>query len=142
MGALTGAGTQIYLWNGPPGAVRYSLGDSRMRARVVCLAVAMAIGAARDAHALDGHRRVTQYAQTHFAAHDGMPHGVTTAIVQTGDGYLWAASHEGLSRFDGAAFTTFDHRGTEGVPTNVFTALAVDPAGTLWAGTRDRGVLH
>jgi ligand-binding sensor domain-containing protein len=113
-----------------------------MRAYVVGFAIVVGIGAARSAHALDGHRRVTQYAQTHFAARDGMPHGMASAIVQTGDGYLWTASHEGLSRFDGAAFTTFDHRGTEGVPSNTFTALAVDAAGTLWAGTRDRGLLH
>jgi ligand-binding sensor domain-containing protein len=115
-----------------------------MSARVVCFAIAVAVelGAAHSAHALDGHRRVTQYAQTHFAARDGMPHGVTAAIIQTGDGYLWTASHEGLSRFDGAAFTNFDHRGTDGVPSNTFTALAIDAAGTLWAGTRDRGVLH
>ena len=113
-----------------------------MRAWVVSFAIAIQLGAAQRAHALDGHRRVTQYAQTHFAARDGMPHGVASEIVQTGDGYLWTASQEGLSRFDGAAFTTFDHRSTEGVPTNAFTALAVDAAGTLWAGTRDHGVLH
>ncbi len=115
-----------------------------MSARVVCFAVAVAIeiGAAPHAHALDGHRRVTQYAQTHFAARDGMPHGVAEAVVQTGDGYLWVASNEGLSRFDGATFTNFDHRETEGVPSNTFTALAADGAGTLWAGTRDRGLLH
>jgi ligand-binding sensor domain-containing protein len=113
-----------------------------MRARVVCFAIVVEIGAAHPADALDGHRRVTQYAQTHFAARDGMPHGVVTALAQTGDGYLWAASQEGLSRFDGATFTNFDHRATEGVPSNTFTALAVDHDGTLWAGTRDRGVLH
>jgi ligand-binding sensor domain-containing protein len=115
-----------------------------MSARVVCFAVVVAIeiAAAPHALALDGHRRVTQYAQTHFAARDGMPHGMASAIVQTSDGYLWVASQEGLSRFDGAAFTNFDHRGTEGVPSNAFTALAVDAAGTLWAATRDRGLLH
>jgi ligand-binding sensor domain-containing protein len=115
-----------------------------MSPRAVCFAVAAAIeiAAAPHAHALDGHRRVTQYAQTHFAAHDGMPQGMAGAIAQTADGYLWVASQEGLSRFDGAVFTNFDHRETQGVPSNAFTALAVDAAGTLWAGTRDRGLLH
>ncbi len=115
-----------------------------MSARVVCFAtvVAIEIATAPHAHALDGHRRVTQYAQSHFAARDGMPHGVASAIAQTTDGYLWVASQEGLSRFDGTAFTNFDHRETEGVPSNAFTALAVDGAGTLWAATRDRGLLH
>src|SRR5215470_2722439 len=105
-----------------------------MRAWVVSLGVAIQLGAAVPAHALDGHRNVAQYAQTHFAARDGMPHGYAGQMVQTVDGYLWIATQEGLSRFDGVGFTTFDHRQTDGLPTNVFTALAVDPAGTLWAG--------
>jgi ligand-binding sensor domain-containing protein len=100
------------------------------------------LAAARPALALDGHRQVTQYAQTHFEKRDGLPHGLANSIAQTSDGYLWAGSEEGLSRFDGAAFTNFDHRNTESVPANVFTALAVDAAGTLWAGTREHGVLH
>src|SRR4051812_30276199 len=122
--------------------VRWLLRETRMRAWAVCLGVVVQLRAALPAHALDGHRRVTQYAQTHFGARDGMPHGYSDAIVQTADGYLWSASQEGLSRFDGAGFTTYDARKTEGVPVNVFTALAVDPAGTLWAGTYDHGVLH
>jgi ligand-binding sensor domain-containing protein len=88
-----------------------------MRAWVVCLGVVIQLSAALPAHALDGHRRVTQYAQTHFGVRDGMPHGFSDAIIQTADGYLWSASQEGLSRFDGAGFTTYDARKTEGVPT-------------------------
>ncbi|HSR99155.1 MAG TPA: two-component regulator propeller domain-containing protein [Kofleriaceae bacterium] len=94
------------------------------------------------AHALDSHRRATQYAQTHYESRDGMPHGLANSIAQTADGYLWTGSEEGLARFDGAAFTTFDHRKTDGIPANMFTALAVDSAGQLWAGTREHGVLH
>src|SRR5262245_46678873 len=114
-----------------------------MCARVVSFAIAVLFGLQANAFALDGHRRITQYAQTHFAAHDGMPHSLATAVAQTGDGYLWTTSQEGLSRFDGASFTTYDHRQTEGIPVNQFMALAVDPRdGTLWAGTRNRGVIH
>jgi ligand-binding sensor domain-containing protein len=113
-----------------------------MRAWVVRLGVVIHLSAALPAYALDGHRRVTQYAQTHFGARDGMPHGYSSAIAQTADGYLWNASQEGVSRFDGAGFANFDTRKTEGIPVNRFTALAVDPTGTLWAGTFDHGVLH
>src|SRR6185503_18374943 len=113
-----------------------------MRAWVVTFGIAMQLGSVGKALALDGHRSITQYAQTHFAAHDGMPHSLANAIAQTGDGYLWTTSQEGLSRFDGATFTTYDHGTTSGIPTNQFTALAVDRDGTLWAGTRSRGVLH
>lgn len=113
-----------------------------MRAWAISLGIVIQLGAAQPAHALDGHRRVTQYAQTHYEKRDGLPHGLANSIAQTSDGYLWAGSEEGLSRFDGAAFTTFDHRNTDSLPTNIFTALAVDAAGTLWAGTREHGLLH
>ena len=113
-----------------------------MHAWVVSLGVVVQLGAAGHAHALDGHRGVAQYAHTHYEARDGLPHGLANSIAQTSDGYLWTGSEEGLSRFDGAGFSTFDHRKTPGVPGNVFTALAVDRAGTLWAGTREHGLLH
>ena len=112
-----------------------------MRARAVSFGIAIQLAAVGNAYALDANRRITQYAQTHFAVHDGMPHSFANAIAQTGDGYLWTTSQEGLSRFDGASFTTYDHR-TEGIPINQFTALAVDRHGTLWAGTRSHGLLH
>ena len=67
-----------------------------MRAWAVSFGIAIQLGAAGNALALDGHRRITQYAQTHFAAHDGMPHSLANAIGQTGDGYLWTTSQEGL----------------------------------------------
>jgi ligand-binding sensor domain-containing protein len=71
-----------------------------------------------------------------------MPHSLAKAIAQTADGYLWTTSQEGLSRFDGASFTTYDHRQTDGIPVNQFTGLAVDRDGTLWAGTVNHGVIH
>src|SRR5215468_8693236 len=113
-----------------------------MRAWAVSIGIAIQLGAVGNAFALDPHRRVTQYAHTHFAHHEGVPHSFANAIAQTADGYLWTTSQEGLSRFDGASFTTYDHRTTEGIPISQFTALVVDRQGTLWAGTRSRGVLH
>jgi len=113
-----------------------------MRAWAVSIGIAIQLSAAGNAFALDGHRRITQYAQTHFAAHDGMPHSLANAIAQTDDGYLWTTSQEGLSRFDGASFTTYDHRENNEIPINLFTALVADRQGTLWAGTRSGGVLH
>src|ERR1043165_5073775 len=112
-----------------------------MRVRAVMLVVVQLLIAA-DALALDSTRSITQYVQTHYETRDGMPHGFANSIAQTADGYLWTGSEEGLARFDGASFRIFDRRRTEGIPTNEFTALAVDPAGTLWAGTREHGILH
>src|SRR5262245_55657337 len=113
-----------------------------MRAWAVGLSLMMHLGRSPDAYALNGHRRITQYAQTHFASRDGMPHSLAYAVAQTPDGYLWSASQEGLSRFDGSRFMIYDRRNTAGVPDNLFMALAVDAAGTLWAGTYAHGLVH
>ncbi|TMQ04088.1 MAG: hypothetical protein E6J91_44625 [Deltaproteobacteria bacterium] len=113
-----------------------------MRALRGGIGVAVPLTAAHDARALDSHRGITQYAQTRFEARDGLAHNLVNSLAQTADGYLWAGSEEGLTRYDGATFTTFDHRKTEGIPTNTFSTLAVDPAGVLWAGTRDHGVMR
>src|SRR5262245_40951132 len=88
------------------------LGEVVMRAWAVGLGLMIHLGGSLDAYALNGHRRITQYAQTHFASRDGMPHSFSQAIVQTSDGYLWSASQEGLARFDGSRFTIFDRRNT------------------------------
>jgi ligand-binding sensor domain-containing protein/signal transduction histidine kinase len=113
-----------------------------MRSLVVWAAAALPIAASQQALALDSHRGITQYPQTRYEAHDGLAHNLVNSLVQTPDGYLWAGSEEGLTRFDGATFTTYDHRKTEGIPANTFSALAVDAAGTLWAGVRDHGIVR
>src|SRR4029079_6475100 len=105
-------------------------------------AVAILAMAAPYAPALDSHPGITQYPPTPYEAHDGLANNLVNSLAQTPDGYLWAGSEEGLTRFDGATFTTYDHRKTEGIPANTFSALAVDPAGVLWAATRDHGLVR
>jgi ligand-binding sensor domain-containing protein/signal transduction histidine kinase len=113
-----------------------------MRMFLVWAAVAVSAVAAHEAFALDGHRGMTQYAQTRYEAHDGIAHNLVNSIVQTPDGYLWGGSEEGLTRYDGTTFRIFDRRNTPAIPTNTITALAVDSAGVLWVGTRDHGILR
>jgi ligand-binding sensor domain-containing protein/signal transduction histidine kinase len=113
-----------------------------MRPFVASAAAITLVMATQYAHALDSNRGMTQYPQTRYEAHDGLAHNLVNSLAQTPDGYLWAGSEEGLTRFDGATFTTYDHRKTEGIPSNTFSAVAVDPAGVLWAGTRDHGLVR
>jgi ligand-binding sensor domain-containing protein len=113
-----------------------------MRAYLVGAGVAVQLAAVPDASALDSHRGIAQYAHTRYESRNGLAHDFVNSLTQTPDGYLWAGSEEGLNRYDGDTFTTFDHRKTEGIPVNVFSALAVDRAGVLWAGTRDHGLIR
>ena len=68
---------------------------------------------------------------------NGLPDSSVTAIVQTPDGYLWIGTHNGLVRFDGARFVTFDPLNTPALKHARVDGLFVDPQGTLWVNTRD-----
>jgi signal transduction histidine kinase/ligand-binding sensor domain-containing protein len=80
---------------------------------------------------------------------DGLPNSTVTAVAQTPDGYLWVGTYNGLARFDGARFVTFDPVTTPELRNARVQALYVDCASNLWinnyrgALTRYRdGVFH
>src|SRR5437867_4075625 len=103
----------------------------RMRVLAMSLLVLVLPGTAM---ALDGSRAVTQYDTKTWFAKDGLPQNSVNAILQTPDGYLWFATEEGLARFDGAQFTTFD-QDTRSLVHRYVVALAADARGGLWIGT-------
>ena len=43
-----------------------------------------------------------------WTSDNGLPDSSVTAIAQTPDGYLWIGTYNGLARFDGVQFVTFD----------------------------------
>src|SRR5947208_3521919 len=43
----------------------------------------------------------------------GLPQQTINGLLQSHDGYIWAATKSGLVRFDGAHFTVFDTRTTD-----------------------------
>ena len=94
----------------------------------------MLCAAARYGWALDPYRSLTQYSRTVWTQADGLPQDTVRAITQTADGYLWLGTEEGLARFDGYEFTTFDKRDGD-LPSNYITALAATADGALWIGT-------
>ena len=78
-----------------------------------------------------------EYGVTKWTAEGGLPQNSVKALVQTGDGYLWVGTLNGLARFDGARFKVFDHRNTPEMTHDSIDALAENPkTGELWIGTR------
>lgn len=65
--------------------------------------LAVALGLAAPAQALDPARRIEQYKHTRWTSEEGAPTEVR-AIRQTPDGFLWLGADDGLYRFDGVAF--------------------------------------
>ncbi len=81
------------------------------------------------------------YRVQQLSTNNGLPQNTVSGIAQTPDGFLWVATFDGLARFDGVAFTTFDRGTTPAMRRTQFLSLTVDGAGVLWAGT-DAGILR
>jgi ligand-binding sensor domain-containing protein len=47
---------------------------------------------------------------------DELPQAAVLALAQDRQGYLWIGTYEGLVRFDGVRFATFDKRTTPRLP--------------------------
>ncbi|WP_093139727.1 ligand-binding sensor domain-containing diguanylate cyclase [Pseudoxanthomonas sp. GM95] len=72
------------------------------------------------------------YAIDLWTSRDGLPHNSIRDIAQTADGYLWFATWEGLVRYNGLDFTTFDRSTRPALADNGIGGLYVDPKGALW----------
>jgi ligand-binding sensor domain-containing protein len=77
--------------------------------------------------------QATEPVWTTFTAADGLAPGAVNALAAAPDGVVWAATSQGLSRFDGQIWMTWTSG--YGLPDDFVTAVAVGPDGTVWAGT-------
>src|SRR5262245_16767 len=50
----------------------------------------------------------SEYLVKNWTTADGLPENTVRAVVETRDGYLWIGTANGLARFDGVRFTSFD----------------------------------
>ena len=87
------------------------------------------------AYALDSGKALIHYIHDVWQTEQGLPQNFVVSITQTGDGYLWLATQEGLTRFDGIKFVVFDKRNTPQFADNNIQALYEDRDGNLWVGT-------
>jgi ligand-binding sensor domain-containing protein len=113
----------------------------RSRATLTNVLLACAILPARDARALSPDKSVTQYVKDGWSTTAGLPQNTVSALAQTKDGYLWVGTEEGLARFDGVRFVTFDRGTTPAMPSGNVQALLGLQDGRLWIGTYGAGLV-
>src|SRR5215470_1716806 len=53
----------------------------------------------------------------------GLPQNSVSAVLQTGDGYIWVGTRQGLARFDGVRFTTFEATNRSQLPESDIKAM-------------------
>lgn len=63
---------------------------------------------------------------------DGLPVNSINWLLQDRTGYIWAATYDGLVRFDGVRFTTFNAANSPGLPSNRLLRLTEGGDGDLW----------
>ncbi len=103
---------------------------------IFLMLVGLQLAFIQPSFALDPKKAITQYGHTAWSTEAGLPQTTAQAITQSGDGYLWFGTEEGLLRFDGVRFTIFDMKNTVALKSNFITALREDRLGNLWIGTR------
>lgn len=85
---------------------------------------------------LDASRASGEFARRAWQTDSGLPQNTVHSVAQTGDGYVWVATEEGLARFDGLSFKIFDRQNTPALKSNdVRALLAAGKAGDLWVCT-------
>ena len=89
---------------------------------------------------LDPQKVLTQYKQDTWQAERGLMQKSVVAIHQNRDGYIWLATLEGLVRFDGLHFRTFNKENSKQLRDNNIKALLEDRKGALWIGTAEGGL--
>jgi ligand-binding sensor domain-containing protein/two-component sensor histidine kinase len=84
----------------------------------------------------------TLFAQTpsyyHYTSSDGLASSTVYEIIQDRNGFIWFATTNGISKFDGKHFTTF--RTNDGLNSNSIISLAEGEKGELYIGNYEKGI--
>ena len=69
-----------------------------------------------------------------YTADNGLAQGFVTTVAQSRNGFIWAGTNNGLSRFDGVHFRTFrmNAAGSQSLYSNQIQKLVKDTQGRLW----------
>jgi ligand-binding sensor domain-containing protein/signal transduction histidine kinase len=87
---------------------------------------------------LNPNKDLSQYNLDHFNSNN-IPASIFQ-IIQSKDGYLWMATLNGLTRFDGVKVTRFDKFSNPVLPTNGVKTVFEDNNKNLWVGTFGDGL--
>src|SRR6478672_6336982 len=109
-----------------------------LAALLVSGAHAQGVSATSPASGLDARSWVHES----WTVKDGLPVNSINALVQDRTGYIWAATFDGLVRFDGMRFTVFNSANSEELPSNRIVGLKEGRDGALWLTTEQGHVVR
>src|SRR5918999_6060336 len=122
---------------GPSSTMRLTSRRTQCSALPLKLLIPALLLCAGSAGGLDPGRPAGEFARRAWQTDSGLPQNTVHSIAQTGDGYVWVATEEGLARFDGLTFRIYDRQNTPALKSNdVRALLAAGKAGeVLWVCT-------
>lgn len=69
-----------------------------------------------------------------FTTENGLPGNGVNKVYQDRSGYIWAATYNGLVRYNGSDFKVYNTSTLENLRSNRFTTVSQDQLGRIWAG--------
>jgi signal transduction histidine kinase len=112
-----------------------------MPRRLLCVLIGLAglLWFPPPARAVDLHDVLIDYTLTSWSRKDGLT-GPVWAIAQDGDGFLWLGTEEGLVRFDGVKFSSWESLRGAPLLRGPVRALRIAHDGAMWVGFSAGGV--
>src|SRR5438046_2382259 len=71
-----------------------------------------------------------ELAYKQFTVKDGLPGSIVYNTLQDKNGFIWFATNQGVSRFDGRTFTNYTKE--DGLPDNEILKLYLDKYNNIW----------
>ncbi|MBL6448452.1 GHKL domain-containing protein [Fulvivirga sp. 29W222] len=82
----------------------------------------------------------TQYYVDRWTTDDGLPANTLTYVHKSNKGYIWISSYDGIVKFDGIEFKTYN-RAKNDLPSNAIAQIEEDSKHKLWIGTYGEGLM-
>jgi ligand-binding sensor domain-containing protein len=76
----------------------------------------------------------------YWSVEEGLPRHSITALTQSTDGYLWIGMFDGIARFDGTSFRSFDQHSVDVLKSHSIRSIHADHRGKVWFGTAGGGI--
>jgi signal transduction histidine kinase/ligand-binding sensor domain-containing protein len=82
----------------------------------------------------------SEYVVDHWETEEGLPDNFINDIQASPEGYLWINTFNGLTRFNGLEFTTFDPQNEPQLESRRLVTFALDSKGRLWIESEDGSI--
>ena len=106
---------------------------------LLSIVAALSYGAADDQPAASPSLRsdvpFNEHVKRTFDRRSGLPSSWINDVIQTRDDYVWLATDNGVTRYDGFNFKVFNPANTPQLPFNETRVLYEGRDGSLWIGT-------